>query len=257
MRLAASGVQQATVVGQARSLHAAVTSRHDNDASYWQPSDDVGVTWWPDIDDRRSVLTERTAMSRVQLALRVADLEAADRLLLPPVRHQPGQAPPRLRQLRHRRAAAEAGPARGRGRARRPAWTTSASRSRTTDLVAAATDRLAGAGTRHPGRGQHHLLLRRPGQGLGHRPRRRAVGGLHRHRRRAPRPRGQDRASSCPTVGGDGTLLHHHPHQYGDRPGAHRHRCLLLSNGSPPQPGCRPGPGAGVRYPSCRTAIAR
>ena len=50
----------------------------------------------------------------------------------------------------------------------------------------------------HPGRGQHHLLLRRPGQGLGHRPRRRAVGGLHRHRRRPPRPGGQDRASSCP-----------------------------------------------------------
>ena len=37
---------------------------------------------------------------------------------------------------------------------------------------------------RHRDRGERHLLLRRAGQGLGRRPRRRAVGDLHRPRRR-------------------------------------------------------------------------
>ena len=47
-------------------------------------------------------------MSRVQLALNVDDLDEAVDLLLQAVRHRAGQATSRLRQLRHRRAAAQA-----------------------------------------------------------------------------------------------------------------------------------------------------
>ena len=46
---------------------------------------------------------------RVQLALNVSDLEAERRVLLRDVRRGAAQAPPGLRQLRHRRAAAQAG----------------------------------------------------------------------------------------------------------------------------------------------------
>ena len=52
----------------------------------------------------------------------------------------------------------------------------------TTDLVASATHPACRRWTGHPGRGQHHVLLCRPGQGLGDRAGQRAVGGLHRHR---------------------------------------------------------------------------
>ena len=194
------------------------------------------------------------AMSRVQLALRVADLEASidfySRLFATsPAKRRPGYAnfaltePPLKLVLLEGEAGEET------------RMDHLGVEVEDTDLVAAATHRLAGAGLRHPGRGQHHLLLRRPGQGLGHRPRQRAVGGLHRHRRRARRPRREDQPG---VLRGRRRrhLLHHHPHQYGDRPGAHRHRCLLLSNTSPPRPGCRPGPGRRP-LPSRRTAIAR
>ena len=57
-----------------------------------------------------------------------SDLDAGRRLLLEAVRHRAGQGAARLRQLRHRRAAAEAGAHRGRRRAAARS-TTSASRS--------------------------------------------------------------------------------------------------------------------------------
>ena len=44
-----------------------------------------------------------------------------------------------------------------------------------------------------PGRGSHHLLLRAAGQGLGHRPGWRALGGLRRPGRRPGRAGGGDR----------------------------------------------------------------
>ena len=56
-------------------------------------------------------------MSRVQLALNVDRPRRGGRLLLQALRHRTGQAPPGLRQLRHRRSAAQAGPDR---RTRRP-----------------------------------------------------------------------------------------------------------------------------------------
>ena len=55
-------------------------------------------------------ISRRSTMSRIQLALNVDDLDSLDRLLLRAVRHRAGQAPARLRQLRRRRAAAQAGP---------------------------------------------------------------------------------------------------------------------------------------------------
>lgn len=49
-------------------------------------------------------------MSRTQLALNVEDLEAVHRLLLEAVRNRTRQGPPRLRQLRRDRTAAQARP---------------------------------------------------------------------------------------------------------------------------------------------------
>ena len=51
------------------------------------------------------------------------------------------------------------------------------------ETVHAEIARLTGRGPLHRRRNRHHLLLRHPGQGLGHRTRRREVGGLHRARR--------------------------------------------------------------------------
>ena len=127
-------------------------------------------------------------MSRVQLALNVADIDAAVEFYSKLFGARTGQASPRLCQLRHRVPAAEAGPHRD---CRRPAPTgvTGALNHLGVEVdadeeVQAATRRLAdaGPGSRRPG--VHHLLLRRPGQGVGERPRRGAMGGLHRPRRR-------------------------------------------------------------------------
>ena len=63
----------------------------------------------------------------------------------------------------------------------------------TAEEVVDATRRLTAAGLADPGRGRHHLLLRAAGQGLGHRPGWRALGGLHRPGRRPGRARGGDR----------------------------------------------------------------
>ncbi len=51
----------------------------------------------------------------------------------------------------------------------------------------------AGRGPAHRRGRQHHLLLRGAGQGVGARPRRRAVGGVHRARRRARHAQGSGR----------------------------------------------------------------
>ena len=122
-------------------------------------------------------------MSRVQLALNVADLDAGDRLLLQALRHRAGQGPPRLRQLRRSpsrrssscssraRAPRHAEPPRRRGRVDR--------RGRRGHQA-----RLTRRGPGHRDRGRGLVLLRRAGQGVGRRPRRRAVGDLHRARRR-------------------------------------------------------------------------
>ena len=104
------------------------------------------------------------------------------RLLLEALRDRAGQAPPGLRQLRRRRAAAEARAHREPG-ARRAASTTSASRSSSTAEVPPPHGPPERRGPRNRHRGRGHVLLRRAGQGVGRRPRRRAVGDLHRARR--------------------------------------------------------------------------
>ena len=77
--------------------------------------DIIDVSCTLDIDSRQC---KGVPVSRVQLALNVSDLDEADRLLLHALRCGPGQGPPGLRQLRRRRAAAQAGAHRGRRRAR-------------------------------------------------------------------------------------------------------------------------------------------
>ena len=112
-------------------------------------------------------------MSRVQLALNVSDIdEAVDfyskLFATEPAKRRPGYAnfavaePPLKLVLIE-----DAGQPAARS-------TTSASRSTTTDEVTAANARLDRRGPRHRHRGRGHLLLRRAGQGLGRRPRRRA-----------------------------------------------------------------------------------
>ena len=130
-------------------------------------------------------------MSRVQLALRVADLEASiafySRLFgTSPAKRRPGYANFAIAEPPLKLVLLEGKP----GEETRMDHL--GVEVEDTDLVAAETDRLADAGLATRSRSRHHLLLRRPGQGLGHRPGQRAVGGLHRHRRRARRPRGHD-----------------------------------------------------------------
>src|SRR4051794_24837759 len=148
------------------------------------------------------------------------------RVLLPTVRYHPGQAAARLRELRHLRAPAQARPARGQGR-RGDAHGPPGRRGR-----GQRPGRRRGRSLRRrracdPGRGQHHLLLRRPGQGLGHRPRQRAVGGLHRDRRRTRRPRRPHGPQALPGRRRR-HLLHHRPRHRHELPtDAHRYRLLL------------------------------
>ena len=108
-------------------------------------------------------------MSRVQLALNVADLDAAVDFYSQALRRRAGQAPSRLRQLRHRRAAAEAGadrePGRTAGEGVAGALNHLGVEVETPEEVQAATVRLAGRGPRARGAGVDHLLLRRAGQG--------------------------------------------------------------------------------------------
>ena len=137
-------------------------------------------------------------MSRVQLALRVADLEAAvdfySRLFdAEPAKRRPGYANFAIAEPPLKLVLLE-------GEAGEPTRMDHLGvEVPSTDEVDRGDDPAGRGRAGHPGRGQHHLLLRRPGQGVGHRPRRGAVGGLHRHRRRPPRPGGEDRARA---VGG-------------------------------------------------------
>ena len=136
-------------------------------------------------------------MSRVQLALRVADLDAAvdfySRLFdTAPAKRRPGYANFAIAEPPLKLVLLEGEP----GEPTRMDHL--GVEVPTTDEVTAATAPARRRRSRDAGRGQHHLLLRRPGQGLGDRPRRGAVGGLHRDRRRPPRPRGRGPTSSSP-----------------------------------------------------------
>ena len=147
------------------------------------------------LDTSTSSMLQEVTMSRVQLALNVSDIDEAVDVLLQALRDRAGQAPAGLRQLRHRRPAAQArldgGPHAHGAMGSVGALNHLGVEVETTDEVTAATGRLSDAGPRDRGRGADDLLLRRPGQGLGERPRRCALGGLHRARR-CP---GRERAS--------------------------------------------------------------
>ena len=118
-------------------------------------------------------------MSRVQLSINVSDFDAAVAFYSRLFGTAPGQAASRLRQLRHRRPAAQAGAERARQRPRRH------------DQPPRRRGRLDRGGRRVPGPGwpprawtpspaRHGLLLRPAGQGVGPRPRRAGLGVLHR-----------------------------------------------------------------------------
>jgi len=121
--------------------------------------------------------TKERAMSRVQLALRVSDLEGSIAFYsslfgVEPAKRRRGYANFAVTEPALKLVLIEGEPdgptvmdhLRGQRRHRSPlrAWPV------------------------HPGRGQHHLLLRAPGQGVGPRSRGRAVGGVHRQGRRPP-----------------------------------------------------------------------
>ena len=119
-------------------------------------------------------------MSRVQLALNVDDLDESVAFYSQAVRHRAGQGPARLRQLRGRRAAAQAGAA-SRTPARAARLNHLGVEVADTDTVDAEQTRLAEAGLASVDERGHHLLLRQAGQVLGPgRAQRRALGDLHR-----------------------------------------------------------------------------
>ena len=114
-------------------------------------------------------------MSRVQLALRVADLEASvafySKLLgAEPAKRRPGYANFAIAEPPLKLVLLEGTP----GDPTRMDHL--GVEVETTGEVTGATARLAAEGLQPTE--ENGLLLRRPGQGLGHRPRRRAVGGL-------------------------------------------------------------------------------
>ena len=133
-------------------------------------------------------------MSRVQLALRVADLDAAvdfySKLFdAAPAKRRPGYANFAIAEPPIKPVLLEGAPGEPTRMDRLGVEVA------TTANVAAASARLATEEAGDCDRGGHRLLLRRPGQGSGHRPRRRAVGGLRRQgrlrhpgRRRHPGP---------------------------------------------------------------------
>ena len=131
-------------------------------------------------------------MSRVQLALNVSDIEEAVEFYTKlfgtgPAKRQPGYAnfaitePPLKLVLMEDTS--------GRGTGIVGALNHLGVEVETTDEVAAATGRLSDDGDRDRGPRADDLLLRRPGQGVGQRPRRRSLGVLHRPRRRLGRDR--------------------------------------------------------------------
>ena len=126
-------------------------------------------------------------MSRVQLALRVADLEGSvafySKLFgAEPAKRRPGYANFAIAEPPLKLVLIEGTP----GEPTRMDHL--GVEVETTGEVTAATSPAGRRGTGDRDRGGHRLLLRRPGQGLGHRPWRRALGGLRRQgRRRRPR----------------------------------------------------------------------
>ena len=112
------------------------------------------------------------------------------------VRRRPGQATRRLRQLRDRRPAAQAGAVRA------PDGDLGAQPPRRRGPLERRRRRRRRAVRRRRSQPPHDrvgpLLPRRAGQGVGRRPRRpaRRLGGLHRPRRR-PRPRHRDAPTAC------------------------------------------------------------
>ena len=131
-------------------------------------------------------------MSRVQLALNVSDLDEAvdfySKLFgAEPAKRRPGYANFAIADPPLKLVLIEDADARGHGVA--GALNHLGVEVATTAEVAAATGRLAPQRAGDRGRGADHLLLRRPGQGLGERPRRRPVGDLHRAGRRPGRVR--------------------------------------------------------------------
>ena len=126
-------------------------------------------------------------MSRVQLALNVSDIdEAVDfyskLFATEPAKRRPGYANFAMAEPPLKLVLIE-----GARRARAPS-TTSASRSSPPSEVTAATSRLAGEGLDTATEDEVSCCYRRAGQGVGRRPRRRALGDLHRAGRRRARP---------------------------------------------------------------------
>ena len=129
-------------------------------------------------------------MSRVQLALNVADIDEAVEFYsklfgTEPAKRRPGYANFAIADPPLKLVLIEDVTARGHGVA--GALNHLGVEVETPDEVTAATGAAERRGTRDRGRGADDLLLRRPGQGLGQRSRRCALGGLHRPRRRTGR----------------------------------------------------------------------
>ena len=131
-------------------------------------------------------------MARVQLALNVSDIDAAVEFYsklfgAEPAKRRPGYANFAIAEPPLKLVLIESPEARGTGVA--GALNHLGVEVETPEEVQEATRRLAGEGPGPRGPGVDDLLLRRAGQGLGERPRRRPLGGLHRAGRRAGRNR--------------------------------------------------------------------
>ena len=156
-------------------------------------------------------------MSRLQLALNVADLDEAVDVLLHPLRHRARQAPARLRQLRGRRPAAQA------GALRQP------------------------RGDRHPQPPRHRARVDGGGRGAGRAPRGRRARPRRGGRRRVLlRPAGQALGT-----GPDGqrwenyvVLADAQPELEGDRDDPSAHGCRTCARR------LRPGSDAGCSWPT-------
>ena len=138
-----------------------------------------------------SMLQEVT-MSRVQLALNVSDIDEAVEFYsklfgTEPAKRQPGYANFAIADPPLKLVLMEDADARGTGST--GALNHLGVEVETPDEVAAATGRLSDDGLDTEVEEQTTCCYRRPGQGLGERPRRRSLGGLHRPGRRSGRDR--------------------------------------------------------------------